>query len=152
MDCSVLSDRWLELLAGRVYTSLYFLLCIFLLIVGNSLPPTRAVVTVLAGLIGFGLVMWLTSALSAIGDNIGLITRKPGLPGMFVAAAISLLAAITGSLQLRNTSHAGSVVKTRCRRRQRILQPASDSISLLAAISGFILPILMLTGGIVLSS
>lgn len=95
---------------GLVYVSLYCLLSLFLLIVGSSFPRTRAVVLVLVGLIGFGLVVSFNfGPFRVIGIVIGHGQPLPALPGMFVAAAISLLAVIAGSLQLRNAM-AGTVL------------------------------------------
>ena len=91
---------------GAVFASLNFVLALFLLVVGNSRLRTRAIVTLLVGSIGFGLVMWFNvGPVSVIGGDDWFqsnITRKPGLPGMFIAAALGLLAMIAGTLQLRN--------------------------------------------------
>jgi hypothetical protein len=90
---------------GAVFASLNFVLSLFLLIVGNSRPRTRAIITLLVGLIGFALVMWFNvGPVGVIGGSefLTTITRKPGLPGMFIAAALGLLAMIAGALQLRN--------------------------------------------------
>ena len=90
---------------GAVFASLNFVFSLFLLTVGSSHLRTRVVVTLLVGLIGFVLVMWFNvGPVSVIGGDWlqKNITRKPGMPGMFIAAALSLLAMIAGSLQLRN--------------------------------------------------
>ena len=92
---------------GAVFASLNFVLSLFLLIVGNSRPRTRALITLLVGLIGFALVMWFNvGPVGVIGGSefLTTITRKPGLPGMFIAAALGLLAMIAGALQLRARS------------------------------------------------
>lgn len=94
---------------GAVFASLNFVLSLFLLIVGKSRLLTRATATLLVGLIGFALVMWFNvGPVGVIGGSefLTTITRKPGLPGMFIAAALGLLAMIAGALQLRNRMNA----------------------------------------------
>ncbi|MBI5760636.1 MAG: serine/threonine protein kinase [Planctomycetales bacterium] len=88
---------------GAVFATLNFLLVLGLLIAGDARPRTRAISLLLVGLISFGLVMLFDlGPVGVIGSNfLGKITHKPGLPGEFIAAALSLLAMIAGALQLR---------------------------------------------------
>lgn len=156
---------------GAVYASLNFLISLFFLIIGTSLPRTRAILTMLTGLTGFALVMdFHVGPVRTIINDFGLITVKPVLPGMFVAAAISLLAMIAGALQLRNALtravFAGKRPAPECEVESRLNRPGSAEaapprpenpssglgrISLTAAISGLVLPIVFLLGGVLLS-
>lgn len=130
---------------GAVYASLNLMNCLFLLIAtGKSREGQRGVALLSVGLGGFSLVMWFNvGTVSVIGNEfLAHITHKPGQPGMFIAAAVSLLAMIAGALQLRNRdeksetdekTEAGPVSLSDVRRR---VQAPSECLFLAAGIAG----------------
>lgn len=88
---------------GAVFSSLNFVLSFYLLVVGVSHPRTRGIRLMLVGLVDITLVLWFNfGPVGVIGNHhtLSKMTHKSGLMGMYFAAALGLLAMITGALQL----------------------------------------------------
>jgi tRNA A-37 threonylcarbamoyl transferase component Bud32 len=89
---------------GAGFAVLNFLLALFLLITGGAgLAKTRAILLLLAGIAGLALVLWWNAVpVQVIGSTSGMtFTRKGALAGVWTAAALAVLTAITGALRLR---------------------------------------------------
>jgi Protein kinase domain len=97
---------------GAGFAALNFVVALFLLVAtGTNIPRTRAVVVLFTGLAGLALILWWNAVpVTLIGDRGGFlgagsgpmtINRKSALAGVWLAAALALLTAITGALRLR---------------------------------------------------